>query len=147
MSIYDKAPLPKVIPSRAVPPPAVPSAPLPFKAIILTTLCGGLVSAFAALFLGRKDWALGATVGAILASVGLLGLKSALRRMLTPGSAGTKGMFMVQSYIRWFLALVVMFFLLKVSPACLIGALLSYLWFLGVLAVFGLKSVSDGTRS
>ena len=119
---------------------AASSAALPFKAIILATLIGGLVSALVGFVTGHKDWGLGAFVGALLSSIGLLGLKASLRRMLSPEQTLSKGMFMAQSYVRWFLAFMAMFLLVRVSVLCLLASLLSYMWFLAVLAAYGLRS-------
>jgi hypothetical protein len=103
------------------------------------TLAGGTGLSIAALLAGRKDVALGTAAGAILAAVGFLGLKSTLRRALAEPNKNPKRLIFASNWTRWFLWAVVMFLLLKVSVFSLLGALASYLVFLGILAFFGLR--------
>ncbi len=122
------------------PKPTISEPILPFRRIILMTLGGGVGLSFVALLAGRKDLALGTAVGAILAAVGFLGLKATLRRALAEPNKNPKRWILASSWSRWVLWAVVMFLLLKVSAYCLLGALISYLLFLGILAFFGLRS-------
>ncbi len=130
-------------PSRAAAPPVAPApAPttLPFQRIFLVTVSGGaLVAAVSALF-GQKNFGLGALVGALLAGGGLFSLKASLRRVLSSTPVQGKRLFFAAQAARWVLWVLALYLLLKVSTACLLGAVIAYFWFLGVLSVYGLQS-------
>jgi hypothetical protein len=112
---------------------------MPFRRILFQTMGAAFALALVALLWKRWDFSLGAVAGALLACAGLLHLKSALRKALSDPNAKSAGPFLFASVIRWGVWALVLYFLLKVSTACLLGAALSYLIYLAVLSFHGLR--------
>jgi hypothetical protein len=122
--------------------PVVPSETkptMPFRRILIGSFGGGLVLAIGGLLWSHGDFALGAVVGSILACGGLLHMKYALKKSLTNPENGSPAPFLVASAIRWVAWAVVLFLLLRVSLACMLGAALSYMVYLVVLAFHGVR--------
>jgi hypothetical protein len=134
-------------PNRVVTTPVAPSpAPttLPFRRIFLVTASGGAFVAVVSAAFGQKYFGLGALVGALLAGGGLFSLKASLRRVLSSTPVQGKRLFLAVQAFRWVLWVLALYLLLKISPFCLLGAVASYIWFLGVLSVYGLQSAKGG---
>ena len=129
-------------PRAAAPPVAPAPAPgtLPFQRIFLVTVSGGALVALISVLFGQKNFGLGALAGSLLAGGGLFSLKASLRRVLSSTAVQGKRLFFAVQALRWVLWVLALYLLLKVSPTCLLGAVVSYLWFLGVLSVYGLQS-------
>jgi len=61
-------------------------------------------------------------------------------RVLAAGQTQGPGLFRIYHLIRWVLFALIIWALLTVSVFCLLGALVSYTWFLLVLVWAGLKT-------
>ena len=108
--------------------------------VCLGSLVGSLVLAAMAYGTGYLDFSKGLFLGALLSPLHLLGLKSMVDRVLAAGQAKGPGLFRIYHLIRWVLFAFIIWALLTVSVFCLLGALVSYTWFLLVLAWAGLKT-------
>ena len=115
--------------------------------VCLGSLGGGLLFAVAAFGLGYNDFSKGLFLGALLSPLHLLGLKSMTGRILNAGQAQGPALFRIYHLLRWFLFAFVIWALLTVSVFCLLGALVSYTWFLLVLAWIGIKSAMPGNKA
>jgi hypothetical protein len=102
-------------------------------------LAGGLVLAALAFHLEHTEIAKGLFLGAILSPIHLLGLNRMTARVLNAGEAKGPGLFRVYYLLRWGSFLLVLGILLAISVECLLGALVSYTWFLLVLAWAGVR--------
>lgn len=112
---------------------------MPFRRILLWTFGIALGVALGGVVVRHGDFSLGVGVGALLACAGLFHIKYALRKSLTDPSVTTPAPFLIASVIRWLAWAVVLYFLLKVSLACLLGAAFAYLIYLAVLTYHGLR--------
>jgi len=110
------------------------------------SLVGGLLFAAGAYGLGYLEFSKGLFLGALLAPLHLLGLKSMVGHILTAGRARGQSLFRIFHILRWFLFALIIWALLSVSVFCLLGALVSYTWFLLVLAWAGLKGAMPEKR-
>lgn len=127
-----------------------PRPTMPFRRILLWTFGVALAVALGSLLFHRGDFSLGVGVGALLACAGLFHIKYALRKSLTDPSVKTPAPFLIASVLRWLAWAVVLYFLLRVSLACLLGAAFAYLIYLAVLAYHGLRfppAVPEGAHS
>ncbi len=115
--------------------------------VCLGSLGGGILFAFSAYLTGYHDFAKGLFLGALLAPLHLLGLKSMVVRILAAGQARGPGLFRIYHILRWFLFVLIAGGLLTVSVFCLLGALVSYTWFLLVLAWAGLKAAGSSRKT
>ena len=115
--------------------------------VCLGSLGGGLLFAAVAYGLGYKDFSKGLFLGALLSPLHLLGLKSMTGRILNAGQAQGPGLFRIYHLLRWFLFAFVIWALLTISVFCLLGALVSYTWFLLVLAWVGIKSAMPENKT
>jgi hypothetical protein len=115
--------------------------------VSLGSLGGDLLFAAAAYGLGYNDFSKGLFLGALLSPLHLLGLKSMTGRVLNAGQAQGPALFRIYHLLRWFLFVFVIWALLTVSVFCLLGALVSYTWFLLVLAWVGIKSSKLGNTT
>jgi cell shape-determining protein MreD len=116
---------------------------MPFRRIMVQTVAFGLVMALAALLFKRWDFSIGAVVGALVSCAGLLHMKSTLRKMLTQQETKSPTSFYFSSAIRLLVWAVVLFLLVKISLACLLGAVASYVAFMSSLALNGLKRAAE----
>jgi hypothetical protein len=110
--------------------------------IAVGTLTGGAVFSIAALFLSKNDLAIGLSVGALLSTFNFYGLKALTDKVLKQGEKGRQT-FWFWNLLRWVLFAFICWLLVWVSPVCLLGAVVSYLWFLLVLGWAGLKWASN----
>jgi hypothetical protein len=101
---------------------------------------GSLVLAAIAYGAGYPDFSKGLFLGALLSPLHLFGLKSLVNRVLTAGQTQGPSLFRIYHLIRWVLFAFIIWVLLKVSVFFLLGALVSYTWFLLVLVWAGLKT-------
>lgn len=119
--------------------------PLPWMfEVARWTLLGGIVAALLALVLGQKGWALGFFAGGLLSVLNFFFLKSLVEKNMTPEGATDQRRFWFWNAARWGACVLFCWLLLSVSIACLFGALISYLWFLGVLTWVGLRTNPKG---
>lgn len=127
-----------------------PASPLTslswFSAVLTGTLAGGWVAALICFFDRKNDLALGLFLGSFFSVLNFLGLRVLSAKILESGDLGRKS-FWLWNVVRWFLSALVCWLLLRKSPACLLGALGSYLWFLLVLAWVGWRSTSLSSTS
>jgi hypothetical protein len=103
------------------------------------SFAGGFLFAAAVYIAGYKDFSKGIFLGALLSPLYLLGLKSMTGRVLAAGRTLGPGLFRVYHILRWFLFAFIIWILLSVSVFCLLGALISFTWFLLTLAWTGLR--------
>jgi len=115
--------------------PPQPNLKRLFLVTALGTLGGALLLALGAWGLGKRDLALGFLIGGFLAPLNLFALGRFTGKALTQGATGLEGRF----FLKWVLFALVGFLLLRVSLSCLLGALLSYTWFLALLAWRGIQ--------
>ena len=115
--------------------------------VCLVSLGGGLLFALSAYLTGYPNFAKGLLLGALLAPLHLLGLKSMVGRILAAGQAQGPGLFRIYHILRWFLFVLIAGGLLTLSVFCLLGALVSYTWFLLVLAWAGLKAAAPPPKT
>ena len=108
--------------------------------VCLGSLVGSLVLATITYGTGYLYFSKGLFLGALLSPLHLLGLKSMVSRVLSAGQSRGPGLFRIYHLIRWVLFAFIIWALLMVSVFCLLGALVSYTWFLLVLAWAGLKT-------
>ncbi|HTA75579.1 MAG TPA: hypothetical protein VK791_00310 [bacterium] len=108
--------------------------------VCLGSLLGSLLLAAIAYGTGYLYFAKGLFLGALLSPLHLLGLKSMVNRVLAAGQAQGPGLFRIYHLIRWVLFAFIIWALLTVSVFCLLGALVSYTWFLLMLVWAGLKT-------
>lgn len=120
---------------------------MPLMRVCLFTLGGGMLVGLAAWALGRGDFGFGFFVGALMALAGLFTLKAVTSKVFEMGKASGVWWFQGMNIARWFLLAVVYYLLLKISIACLLGAVASYVWFLAVLAWLGLRGAKEGVAS
>jgi Ca2+/Na+ antiporter len=116
---------------------------MPFQRIMFQTMGVGLAMALVALLFKHWDFSIGAVVGALVSCAGLLHMKSTLRKMLVQQEAKSPAPFLFSSAIRLAVWAVVLFLLVKVSLVCLLGAVASYVAFMGSLAFNGMKQASE----
>ncbi len=129
-------------PSENPPSPPAPAVGRWTLSVLLGTLAGGLPAALAAFLAHRKDLALGLLAGCLLSSLNLYALKVLAERILEAGPRGRKT-FWLWNMARWALAAVACWLLLSVSPTCLLGAGIGYVWSLIVLGWAGWKSAGS----
>lgn len=108
--------------------------------VCLLTLLGGLFFAGTAYCAGQSLLALGFLLGALLSPLNLLSLNSLVSKVLRAGEAKGRNLFWVLQAFRWISFAVIIGVLIQISFLCLLGALASYTWFLGVLAWIGARS-------
>ncbi len=113
---------------------------LPLMQVNLYTVGGGVLLGLIAWAFGSGHFGLGLVLGSFLSLAFLYSLKALTTKVLAPGNPGGTRMFHAMNLVRWILLAVVFVLLLKISVACLLGAVASYIWFLGVLAWFGIRS-------
>jgi len=97
------------------------------------TLTGGLVLSLAALLFQKNDLAFGLSLGAIFSYLNFNGLKALTDRVLKHAEKGQSS-FWLWNLSRWVLFALVCAFFIWVSPGCLLGAVVSYVWSLLVLS-------------
>jgi hypothetical protein len=133
-------------------PPAVnrsKAKPLPVPApmarwmlfVVMLNLSGGVSGALIAFFLQKKDLAFGFFVGSLLSTLNLYALQSLTGKVLALGEGGRKW-FWVWNVLRWILLAAACRLLLSISPACLLAAVGSYVWFLVVIGLVQWRSTS-----
>jgi hypothetical protein len=101
------------------------------------TLAGGILFSLAALLFHRGTLALGLILGALLSVIYLLSLRRFSDKVLQAAGEKKKKAFWMHQALRWFLFAFVCWVLAKVSSLCLLGAVLSFTWFIAVLAWVG----------
>jgi hypothetical protein len=117
---------------------------LPLIRVCLVTAGGGALVGLAAWAFGSGSFGLGFFLGSFLALFGLYSLKALTSKVLDAGAGRGLWLFHSMNAVRWILLAVVYFMLLRISVACLLGAVASYVWFLAVLAWFGIRSARPG---
>jgi len=110
--------------------------------ITMGTLLGGAVAAVFSLIFGKNDLGLGFFLGSILSVINFYGLKVLAEKVLRPGEPKSQKLFWFWNIFRWILFAFFCWLLLMVSNICLLGAVLSYFWFLVVLGWLGWRSAS-----
>jgi hypothetical protein len=126
------------------PPPQSPNTrePWPPLAVFLFrtaagTLAGGILFSLLALIFHRGTLALGLFLGALLSVIYLMSLGRFSTKVLQAAGEKKKSVFWMHQALRWFLFAFVCWILVKVSSLCLLGAVLSFTWFIAVLAWVG----------
>jgi hypothetical protein len=113
---------------------------LPMIQVAIWTMGGGIAFGLIAALLGAARFGLGLFLGSVLALFVLYSLKALTSKVVQmPGSMGM-WFFHGLNIARWVVLAVVYFMLLKISVFCLLGAVTSYVWFLVVLGVIGVRS-------
>jgi hypothetical protein len=113
---------------------------LPLIQVCLYTVGGGVVAGLVAWVSGAGPFGLGFFLGSLLALFGLYSLKALTSKVLDQGEGRGLWIFHGMNVVRWFLLAIVYFLLLKISVWCLLGAVASYIWFLAILAWFGIRA-------
>lgn len=106
--------------------------------VAVGTLTGGLVFSITALVFQKSDLAIGFSLGALLSILNFYGLKTLTEKLLKQGEKGRQA-FWLWNLLRWLFFAIICWLFVSVSPVCLLGAVVSYLWFLLALAWAGLK--------
>ena len=114
--------------------------------VVATNLTGGAIGALVAFFLQKKDLALGIFIGSLLSTLNLYALRSLTGKVLALGEAGRKW-FWFWNVLRLILLAVACRLLLFISPACLLAAVGSYVWFLVVIGLVQWRTISSGKAS
>lgn len=114
--------------------------------VVLGTLSGGIAASSAAFFLQKKELALGLLLGGVLSVLNLYGLHVLTTKVLSTGNKN-QTVFWLWNLLRWLVFIALCWFLLRISPYCLLGAAGTYLWFLVVLGWVGWRSASTGKNS
>lgn len=115
--------------------------------VSLGSFGGGVLFAILAYGLGYNDFSKGLFLGALLSPLHLLGLKNMTKRILNAGQVRGPGLFRIYHILRWLLFAFVVWALLTISVFCLLGALVSYTWFLLVLAWVGIKGAMPENKT
>jgi hypothetical protein len=115
--------------------------------VCLGSLAGGLLFAAAAYAEGYNDFSKGLFLGSLLSPLHLLGLQSMTNRILNAGQVRGPGLFRIYHVLRWLLFAFVVWALLTISVFCLLGALVSYTWFLLILAWAGIKGAMPENKT
>jgi hypothetical protein len=110
----------------------------------LGTILGGILMAFTAFFASKKDLALGFWAGSFFWVFSFYALNVLTHRVLKTPERGL-GLFWFWNIIRIALIALICWLFLQVSPACLMGALGSYLWFILVLGWVHWRAASPKT--
>jgi len=121
----------------------IPAKPLMVQ-VCLGTLAGGGLMAVLARLLGFHMLSWGLLLGAFLAPLNLLTLSSMARRFLQADVNKRNIVLWTSNLIRWGSIALAVWVLIQISVYCLLGALLSYTWYLMVLAWAGRMSASKG---
>jgi hypothetical protein len=128
-----KIPDPPARPSRE---PWPPLAVFVFKTA-LVTLVGGMLFSLAALLFHRGTLALGLFLGALLSVVYLFSLRNFSDKVLQAAGEKKQSAFWMRQAVRWLLFAIICWALAKISSLCLLGAVLSFTWFIAALAWVG----------
>lgn len=112
---------------------------LPLIQVDLWTVGGGAVFGGIAWLFGAGRFGLGLFLGGFLCLLSLYSLKALTADIVKNGNRSVWTHHATR-LLRILAMALVMFLLLKISVSCLLGAVASYVWFLGVLAWFGLRS-------
>lgn len=102
------------------------------------TLTGGLVLSLAALLFRKYDLTFGLSLGAVFSYLNFNGLKALTDRVLKQAEKGQSS-FWFWNLVRWVLFALVCGFFIWVSPGCLLGAVVSYIWSLLALGWVGYR--------
>jgi len=114
--------------------------PAPWLAVVASlTLLGASGAGLLSLLFGAKGLALGFFLGGMLSIANFIGLKLLVEKSFPGGEGSRPQVFWLWNAVRWSLFALLCWGLLAVSRECLFGALLSYLFFLGVLGWVGVK--------
>ena len=106
-----------------------------------------MAGAATAFVLGKKELSLGLFLGGILSTLNFYGLKRLTEKVLKLEEQKAKAMFWFLTASRWCLFILACWGLLMISPSCLLGAFISYFWFLLVLGWVGWRSASPAKPS
>ena len=99
---------------------------------------GGVGGALVAYLLHHRELALGLVWGSVLTVLNFYSLKILTEKLVSWETAGNRKRFWLWNLFRWVCLALGCWALLSVSPVCLGGAFLSYLWLLVVLSIAGL---------
>jgi len=110
------------------------------------TLTGGLVLSLAALLLQKIDLTIGLSLGAIFAYLNFNGLKNLTEKVVKQAEKG-QSVFWFWNLVRWVLFALVSGIFIWVSPACLLGAVVSYMLSLLVLGWAGYRWATQSKTS
>jgi hypothetical protein len=116
------------------------------KPVFLIIVAGGLLGAIVAFFLQRRELALGILVGSLLSIINFHLLHSLTDKVVKVGDRG-RGIFWFWTLIRWAVAAILCWGLLKISYICLLGALGGYFWALLVLGWMGFREAKASAVS
>jgi hypothetical protein len=128
--------------SKAKPLPLHPPMARWMLLVVTLNLLGGAGGAMTAFFLQKKDLAAGFFIGSLLSTLNLYALQSLTAKVLALGEGGRKW-FWFWNVLRWILLAAACRLLLSVSPACLLAAVGSYVWFLVVIGLVQWRSASS----
>lgn len=103
----------------------------------LGTLAGGLLFALLAFYFQKGYLGMGLLLGVFLSVLYLLSLKNFSAKVLESGNQKNRKTFWMRQALRWLVFALVCWILLRVSNLCLVGAVLSFTWFIAVLAWVG----------
>jgi hypothetical protein len=127
---------------KAKPLPVHPEMARWMLLVVTVNLSGGVSGALAAFFLQKRDLALGFFIGSLLSTLNLYALQSLTGKVLALGERGRKW-FWFWNVLRWVLLAAACRLLLFISPACLLAAVGSYVWFLVVIGLVQWRSTSS----
>jgi hypothetical protein len=102
------------------------------------TLTGGLILSLVAFFFQKYDLVFGLSLGAFFSYLNFNSLKALTDKVLKQPEKG-QGYFWFWNLLRWVLFAFVCGFFIWVSPGCLLGAVVSYIWSLLVLGWAGYR--------
>jgi hypothetical protein len=125
-----------VSPSQPPREPWPPLAVFMFKTAV-GTLAGGILFSLLASLFHRGSLALGLFLGALLSVVYLMSLRRFSAKVLQAAGEKKNSTFWMHQALRWLLFALICWILARVSSLCLLGAVLSFTWFIAVLAWVG----------
>ena len=114
-----------------------PSRPLWLQWVPAAAVLGGVGGALVAVFLHHRELALGLVWGSVLTVLNFYSLKILTEKLASWEMAGNRRRFWLWNLFRWVCLALGCWVLFSVSPVCLGGAFLSYLWLLIVLSIAG----------
>jgi hypothetical protein len=117
---------------------------LPLFRVFTWTLGAGVIVGLIAWALGHNLFGLGFFLGSLMALFSLYSLKALTTKVISAGDKKGLGYFHVMNIVRVIFMALICYLLLRISIACLLGAVSSYIWFLAVLGWFGVRHASPG---
>jgi hypothetical protein len=115
--------------------------------VCLLGLAGGLVLSYIAYAAGHPYLGKGLLLGSFLSPLQLLTLQSLTNKVIKAGPAKGLGVFRLYNLFRWAYFVLVCWLLVRISVSCLLGGLLSYIWFLLALGWVGFRTALPKKKS